>query len=260
MSSAFRNPPINELVIGTYFTPPLADMRSEHIGLFWQAIRAAFPVVRQNLPLGVGPNVPVDEVFPMPRYWFVSEDDTRLIQLQRDAFIFNWRRRHDEYPRFHKDIKPMFDRCYGLFEEFVRTEIGVSDLHIGVCELNYVNVLEQSKLWAGPEDTTRIMPSFSLPVLGVEGDSYPDFNCDYAYGVSPDLQLNIRARSTFKDSKKTVRMLIFEIRASGRFDQAGKLAADEWFERAHDKLNECFRGVTSPDVQNEVWQPVGEKS
>ena len=47
----FENPPVNEVVISTYFNPPLSDFRNEHIGLFWERIRGEFPIVRQQLPV-----------------------------------------------------------------------------------------------------------------------------------------------------------------------------------------------------------------
>ncbi len=38
MKVRFKNPPINELIIGVYFHPPLARLRSEHIGLLWSRL------------------------------------------------------------------------------------------------------------------------------------------------------------------------------------------------------------------------------
>jgi len=196
----------------------------------------------------------------MPRYWFISKDDVRLIQVQKDAFIFNWRRRHAEYPRYHKNIKPAFDRYYELFERFVRAETDTPDLRIGLCELTYVNALEHGELWTGPGDTKKIMSSFSLPVPGIQGTDPPDFSCNYAYRVPPDMQINVLVRTAVKDKDpQGSPVLVFEIRASGRLDRVVKPAADEWFERAHEKVNECFRGITNREVQDAVWQPLEEE-
>ena len=147
---SFENPPVNEVVVSTYFNPPLSDFRNEHIGLFWERIRREFPIVRQQHPVGIRPHSTTDESSSMPRYWFIADNDINLIQIQKNAFMFNWRRRGENYPRFHRHIKPAFDKYYGLFSEFIRTEIKtVEKLAVDLCELAYINALEPCELWSG---------------------------------------------------------------------------------------------------------------
>ena len=259
MPITFRNPPINEVVISTYFNPPLSDLRSEHVGLFWEKIKSEFPVVRQQPLVGIGPTVgAANEVFPMPRYWFIASDGINLIQIQQNAFMFNWRRGGDEYPRFHRNIKPTFDRYYGLFSEFIRGEISNEDLAIDLCELAYVNTLERCEFWAGPQETMNVIPSFSVLAPGINFSGSPEFNCNYAYRVADDLHLNIGIRSGVKAQEQNIPILIFEIKASGRVGQRTKPGTDEWFERAHDAILGCFVGMTSTDIQNRFWEPVEE--
>ena len=122
MAVKFKTPPINELIISTFFNPPLANLRSEHIGLLWAAYKKEYPTINQQVPVAgmldtIGP-----EVFPMPRYWFISEDEVNLIQVQKNAFIFNWRRRGEDYPHFFENLKPAFDKYFSVFEEFARVE------------------------------------------------------------------------------------------------------------------------------------------
>jgi uncharacterized protein (TIGR04255 family) len=96
MTVKFRNPPINELVIGVYFTRDLHALRAEHVGLFWSSIRPEFPTTQQQ-PIVVPPIIPSaagvtmefgapGELFPMPRFWIESAD---RLQIQRNAFLFN---------------------------------------------------------------------------------------------------------------------------------------------------------------------------
>lgn len=258
-SIVFENPPINEVVISTYFNPLLSDLRSEHIGLFWEKIRNEFPAVRQQPPVGIiGSEVSANEPFPMPRYWFIADDEINLIQIEKNAFIFNWRRRDEEYPRFYRNIKPAFNKYYGLFSDFVRTELNIAELTIDLCELNYVNALECCEFWSDPQETTTIIPSFSILKPGINFSDSPDFNCNYAYKITNDLQLNINIRSGVAAQQQDVPVLIFEIKASGRVGQITKPGTDEWFERAHDAIIECFVGMTSPDIQKRYWKPMEE--
>ena len=143
MAIKFKTPPINELIISTFFNPPLANLRSEHIGLFWATIKKDFPIVSQQPPIAGGADIIGPEVFPIPRYWFISEDQINLIQVQKNAFIFNWRRRNGDYPHFFENLKPAFDKNFSVFEEFARAETETTNLPIDLCELTYVNAIER---------------------------------------------------------------------------------------------------------------------
>src|ERR671936_2220735 len=81
MRIKFRNPPIDELVIGSYF-PPIRKLQAQHVGLFWASVFDTFPRCSQQLPIGESVQAE-DEPVPMPRFWLITEDDSRLIQIQK---------------------------------------------------------------------------------------------------------------------------------------------------------------------------------
>ncbi len=260
MKVRFHNPPINELVIATYFNPPLFTLRNEHIGLFWSRIRDEFPAVEQQAPVGgaeafehIG-----GEFFPMPRFWFVAEDNVNLIQLQKNAFMLNWRRRDAQYPHFAENLKPVFDKYFRVFEDFAREDAGVQDIKIDLCELTYINTIDVCEYWQGPQDTAKVIPSFAIPETGIESSAAPAFNCTYVYVPSNDLQLRVSIRNAEVAAKPGTPVLVLEIKASGRLGQVGKSTADEWFERAHDAIIASFVGMTSEDIQRTYWKPVVE--
>ena len=254
MNIAFDRPPISEIVIAMYFNPPLTDFRSQHVGRFWEKIRDDFPVARQQVPVGGGPGIGPEEPFPMPRYWFIARDKINLLQIQKNAFMFNWRRQGTErYPRYHREIKPNFDRFYGQFEAFVCAEVDVSEVSIDLCELTYVNTIEQCDYWAGPGDTQNVIPSFSNLSPSMENTVTPDFNCFYSYLVESDLQLSIRVRNAVVPQKANLALLMFEIKASTRLNGAPKSQADSWFQRAHDAIVMCFTDMTSKTAQDQHW-------
>jgi uncharacterized protein (TIGR04255 family) len=259
MKVRFESPPINELVIATYFNPPLFSLRSEHVGLFWSRIRSEFPVVEQQAPVGgaeVFGQVP-GELFPLPRFWFVAEDKINLIQLQKNAFMLNWRRRNTDYPHFAENLKPAFDKYFRIFEDFVRDDAGVQDIKIDLCELTYINTIEACQYWRGPQDTATVIPSFVMPDTGIKTTAAPAFNCSYVHVLSNDLQLRVVIRNGEATAKPGTPVLVLEIKATGRLGQVGKSAADAWFERAHDAIIACFVGMTSKEIQHTYWKPMG---
>lgn len=253
----FDNPPVNEVVVATFFDSPVANLRSEHIGLFWQEIRDGFPVVRQRPPTTIADSLAGDagtddpEIFPMPRYWFVAGDGINLLQVQKDAFMLNWRRGDADYPSFTR-IKPTFDRYYTVYSDFVRSELDV-DLRIATCELTYVNAVEQSEFWSGPSETPRVIKSFSVPDAGLHSPEYPDFNCSFGYQIADDLRIDIAIRNGFVTRQPDMPVLIFEIKAAGRPERQTKSQADTWFDRAHDTLNETFLRLTDSEIQRLHW-------
>ena len=251
----FRNPPINEVVIATYFNPPLLDLRGEHIGLFWHQIKNDFPVVRQRPPVPMEEPIADSEVFPMPRYWFIAADDASLLQAQKSAFMFNWRRREETYPRF-RFIKPLFDTYYNRFAHFIRTNVKSEEPLIDLCELTYVNAIQQCEFWEGPRDTTRVIPSFSLVAPGIDDSDATGFNCNFAYHTANDVQVHVAVRSGMTAEPPIAPILLLEIKATTQLGKAGKPIADTWFERAHDVVVECFLSMTSRDIQNDYWKRV----
>lgn len=260
MKTRFENPPINELVIATYFDPPLFTLRNEHVGLFWSRIRSEFPTVEQQAPVGGAEAFQQlsGEFFPMPRFWFVAKDEINLIQLQKNAFMLNWRRRDAEYPHFAENLKPAFDKYFRVFEDFAREDAGVQDIKIDLCELTYINTIEACEYWRGPQDTAAVIPSFAIPDAGTEPSATVAFNCSYVYVLSKDLLLRVSIRNGEVTAKPGTPVLILEIKATAQLRQVGKSAADAWFERAHDAIIACFVGMTSKDIQLTYWKAVRE--
>lgn len=255
MTVKFENPPINELIIATYFNPPPVELRSEHIGLYWHQIRKEFPKARQQPGVG-GAEMLVNapgEIYPMPRFWFISEDDVMLQQVQKNAFMFNWRRRDGDYPHFDEHLKPRFDAHYLRFAEFVRAETGV-DLSIDVAELTYVNTIEPCEFWSGPQDTSNVIPSLSHLDIGIPNAERGAMNCVFTYMTNEDVNLRVSVRDAHASGDPSKPMLVFEIRANAKLNQASKSDADSWWERAHKSIIECFTGMTSIEIQHKYWK------
>ena len=143
MKIEFTKPPVNEVVLTTYFDPVLRGLKNEHIGLFWSWLASEFPRVEQNAPLSPSNSQNEDlvgsgEVFPMPRYWFVSGDRSEVIQVHKYAFTYNWRNiGNNPYPGFHDQIKPSFDNYSDLLRRFLREHTEDAAPVVNRCQLTY---------------------------------------------------------------------------------------------------------------------------
>jgi uncharacterized protein (TIGR04255 family) len=264
MSTKFEFPPINELAIGVYLNKPLLALRAEHVGLFWHDIRHDFPtvtqvgpIVQQSEPDVASPAamaIAADEVYPLPRFWFQSSDNTMLLQVQRNAFLLNWRKGENTYPHFQA-VKAEFDRHYGAFAEFARGTLS-ERFEIEAAELTYINLAEAGGYWPGVNDITRVIPSFRALDVGLSEASMANASHTNSWTVAKDMSLHAKVQTAMLTANRRP-ALVFEVSAKGRLGAATKVEADAWFERAHVLTGNAFRSMTSPEIQQRVWQPVG---
>jgi len=257
MRRKYKNPPINEVVIGVYFSDAILAMRAEHAGLFWSCIQKEFPDATQNVPIGsdIGISAP-GEVFPMPRFWFTSSEGAYLIQVQRNAFILNWRKTDNAYPHY-EDVKEMFDEWFGKFCNFCERQFGIGQLAIARCELNYVNLIGASPLRTFA-DTNKVIPSFHPLSIGPD-KSVRGFSLTYEYPIASDLSLTVLMQ-TRKNQQSGDDVLYIELRTGGELQAQTSASRTGWFERAHDAIGDAFNALTSETVQKEHWQFMSEET
>ena len=257
MAVTFYKPPIEEVIVGAYFAQPI-PLRSEYVGLFWSEVRKDLPGIQQQAellpPFGLTPAffIAPGELYPMPRFFLVSEDESILVQIQKNAFLLNWRKRNAEYPRFHT-VKKRFDMYYAALVDFVYRELRTEMPPIQSTELTYANVVDECLHWSGARDTSNVIPSFSLPNLGAEASTV-DFNNVTAYTLEPDLTLNVAIRTARRPTNANAVVLAFDLRTIGALGAASKPEADNWYERAHETIIRTFTAMTAQDIQRDHWQ------
>jgi uncharacterized protein (TIGR04255 family) len=256
MSTKYKNPPINELVIGVYFDRDVASLRSEYVGVFWDRLRDNFPIISEvpllTRPINLFVDLPLVEFSNMPRYWLESADGTTLIQIQRNAFLMNWRRRNTEYPHYDS-VKALFDMMFLKFVAFLNEELHEPPPRIQLTELNYTNVIEPSEFWSSWPDTAKVLPRFSLAVPTNDDSSLTDFLQVTVEKFAPDLALQTTVRSGREVKDLTKPLLIFELRAVGLITEAED--TNPWFRRAHELTGRRFTEMTNPGIQATYWQP-----
>ena len=109
----FDNPPLVEVVAGIQFER-LSNIQTLDFADIWTHFgKDKFPVYREMPPLDNVGALEISNLPPMRRYWFESVKKDALLQLQRDRFIYNWRR-----PPENMD-KP---NCYPKYEEVVKKD------------------------------------------------------------------------------------------------------------------------------------------
>ncbi len=147
----WERPPLDEVAIAVQFQE--TGLRSVHVAKLQELFGAqGLPTVEEqsNLieqkfevfgshRLQFEPFFMPLERLPLPRCWFLSPDRHKLVQIQQDRFVFNWRKLEGagEYPRFDA-IYSEFAPLWAAFEEFlISTELGQPK--VNQYELSYFN-------------------------------------------------------------------------------------------------------------------------
>lgn len=195
----FNDPPVIEVVLSVQFEP-LSALGVPQFGVLWERYRKEFPKTEDKTPLPSvtesfeAPKQSTVQVQiisepPPPRCWFKNAADTELIQVQRDRFVFNWRKTEAEqpYPRYPY-VRTKFEAHFRTFETFLRDH-GVSTVSPNQCEVTYVNHLFPGRGWKGSGQFKKIFSVW----LGKHSDDFlPE---------PEDITFQTRYRMLTKDGK-----------------------------------------------------------
>lgn len=264
----FENPPITELSVGLYHLP-IVELRAQHIGIYWERIRERFPVCDQQAPIvsaipippaGSTPsmqfqNVP-GELFPLPRFWFSSSAHATLIQVQRDAFLVNWRHTPEsDYPHFEA-VDAEFWRELGEYKDFLRETVSAQLDIVNRCELVYVNIIDVNAFFSTPVEIANILPA-TAGLAHMDGGSRQlvGLNAAATYQVNDNLFVDYTAKLGRRlDTQALVAVL--ELKAHGAPQDLRIASTHTWYKMAHEAIYDFFLSSTDKKVQETIWKPL----
>jgi len=258
----FERPPINEVAIGVYYVP-VTELRAEHIGIYWDSIRKRYPICEQRFPVliqseGQPPAMIAEapgEIFPLPRFWFSNNAHSILIQIQRNAFMLNWRRGSSEgYPHYEGVEKDFWQEFEG-YKNFVQGIGGKLDV-VQRCELTYVNFISPNAFFSSPAELGNVLPSVaSLCKMHDEERKLVGLNALAAYQLNDNLLVESAIKwGKRSDTKEPVAVL--ELKAQGTPGDLSLIGAAAWFKAAHNGIYKLFLSLTDEEVQKQVWRPL----
>jgi uncharacterized protein (TIGR04255 family) len=141
----YERPPVVEVVLGLRFEPlPIRALDLGALNAVWAQDYPQVseqPVIPPPPPVGVNMQMPMITfgVPPMQRHWWTTVDASRLLQVQQDRLILNWRRTSPEtdYPRYPA-LRATFVRHLEEFQEFAAR---FGPLQVTHFEVTYINDL-----------------------------------------------------------------------------------------------------------------------
>ena len=259
----FNNPPVVETVLSLQFRP-LKGFEIPHFGLYWANIKNEYPKYEIQPPLshiierfgreeirppGVEVNIaPAPEV----RCWFLNQSENRLIQIQKDRFIYNWKKMSDneEYPRYD-NIKTSFIKEWNKFCNFLKRD-NFDEPVVNQCEIIYVNHFEKGKGWKSYGELHKIFTYWSE----VSSSGFlpePEMVSFTVRYVMPErkgrLYMFVQPGIRRKDAKEVLQLQVI---ARGRPDSSRIDDILRWFDMGHEWIVQGFTDFTT-EYMHQLW-------
>ncbi len=236
--------PIAELVFGVQFDGPF--LSNEQIFEFYQTVKETYPTVQEDSPL---PNIVEKLDGPAetrilqgfsPRKMFFNKTSSKLVQIQRDRFCFNWRKTEKlgEYP-FFKSVFKEFLSNFSLIPNQTLVPAKVNQLELTYVDHVYVKDFDLSDF-----NPTSIFNMYKFEQAIKNFDHTLHFPNDKINGT-----LIFHLKSALTREKAPKKVLVLETTCRG-FNK--NLTLEKWFEEAHDILYNFFVAITTSKAK-EKW-------
>lgn len=252
-SPKFKNPPLEEVVCGVRFKQ--LDLPIQRILEMRKQLMHEYPKVQSAVRLA--PNIASIDLtkdVPFPRMWFISEDDSRVVQIQNDHFLFNWRKREprDDYPRF-KAIFEKFEELLAQFEAYCEKE-GLDAIEFLSCELSYINNIAKGAGWDEFADLGEIFTNFDIDFSKRDYlKNLSGFGSTFGFTLPEDKgSLTVSFASAQKKEDKT-KIIQLQLSAKGLGADKSRDAVMDWFQMAHDHIVWGFCELTVDEAQRKHW-------
>jgi uncharacterized protein (TIGR04255 family) len=194
-----------------------------------------------------------------PRCWFMNEKGTRLLQVQHDRFVLNWRKLDiddEQYPHYENALRPLLVKEYGRFERFLRQE-GLPAPVADQAELTYVNHIPAGEP-KGPRETAARFTSLwnGEPRGGVLPQAEDLlFSCRYVMRderSAPLGRLHVSMQSHYKVSDQAP-LYVLQLTARGAPQGEGLEGALTFLDQGHAWIVRGFTDITTSEM-HDLWK------
>jgi uncharacterized protein (TIGR04255 family) len=248
----YDRPPVVETALGVEFEP-LTGWTVPYYGRFWERIQSAYPKA-QVVPPILSPEAAAETLQDnrLIRCWFLDPSEARLLQVQSDRVVHNWRRvpGPNPYPRYMATL-PMFLSAWREFRECL-TENEIGPLRVTRCEVTYVNHIVRGEGWSDISD----LPSVIRPWGGTGNFAFlpepqaADMDLHFPMPAAKD-RLHIQLRRAVRQPDGT-ELLQLTITAKGAPRSESEQDIVAWFDLGREWVVRGFTDVTS-EKMHQLW-------
>lgn len=237
----FTTPPVIEVALAIEYVP-LASWTAPYFGLFWALIRDRYPRLEMRA-MTLAPGRSLDANFLPIKCLFLSESGSRIVQIQDDRLVINWRKVGvEDYPRYDA-MRQEFQDLWQTLTGFAAEE-KLGNPQVLQCESTYVNQVDSLVNESEPLNKTFAFWAGG-PTTFLEEAKVESFSTTMR---SPDLneQVAVSFHPAFIDNRPTFQLVV-TTRAK---PSAGRpMDAFAALDSAHNWNNRSFIEFTTPEAQ-----------
>lgn len=240
----FQKAPIVELVLGVQFDS--AVIEPKHTFDFFNDIKQQFPVIQEqhilNSIIETPENLSETSILSgfHTRKWFVNSENNKLIQIQPDRFLFNWRKTNDNtsYPHYENVLSEFMDNF-----KIIDNKLAVNE-NINQLEITYVDHIVLDDFGLDRYDLSKIFNFWSFPAPLKSLNNNLLFPKEDINGV---LQLKLQSAIRNSDQKK---LITCETTCRGMKNDEEKII--DWFNKSHEIILYFFELLISENAKK-TW-------
>lgn len=260
----FDAPPVAEVALSVQ-TSLNPRVLTSHMGVFWDKhLRLDYPHAQDQLPAApmietFGDNAWIPSVVfatgtPVGRQWFLSADQTRLVQLQNDRLVVNWRRLgiHQAYPHYGV-LRDEIARLAQLWQAFLSEE-GLAPQPVVQAEVTYINQVPLEAPLERPSDVGALLrvaqTQWPTPMGEPESFHLEQRFVVKAPGDRPARMYLALAPATLASGTQGLTLNLVVRGEPADTSHAGVL---QWLDFAHNQIIHSFADITA-DEMHRKWK------
>ncbi len=264
----YSKPPVLETVIGVQF-PEIPGFQSVHFGLYWETIREGFasfqeqpripPAVEQfpRNPFG-SPGLLLTSGHAANRMWYTSAGKNRLLQVQPDRFLYNWRAQPTSQYTTYEENNGVFLKEFEGFCRFCLVQ-GLEQPVPNLCEVTYVNHIDPEEGESASELFGRVFTGlrWELSEGLLPTPEAASFNRVYVIGEQLG-RLYAEASIAYPRTNNAGSQEFVVLRMTGRVNhpQRESTTVADSLHLAHDWVVNGFAAITDPQIQRDRWERI----
>lgn len=267
----FGEPPLIEVALSVQFEK-LDALQIPQLGLAWQTFRERFPRTEEQPPLEPtferfgqrsggqrGVRLELVSTPPTPRVWFLNDEGTELVQVQRDRFVRNWRKKEDTdtYPRYHR-LREAFKQDFSSFCNLVSDQ-GWGTVVPNQCEATYVNLIAAGNGWTSHGELGNVVTVFSTTYSDTPLGTPEEVAINLKYiltdaATKPVGRLHVNATPVIRadDNTPAIRLVLT---ARGMPEGEGLDGVLAFMDRGRQSIVRSFASITT-EAMHKIWKRV----
>lgn len=254
----YERPPVVEVALAIQLEGSIG-FRSLDLAAIAGGWADALPHVEERAPLpmmGPEPQDPdvtleVSDEANTPRLWLQDAVGNRVLQIQQDRIVVNWRKggTDDPYPRYDTIRDSLVD-AWGRLTGAM-SDLGLALPPPSICEVVYVNHLGAIQGWRSAEDTARLLAPWdgSMHDDFLPTDRHEGFVLHYHL---PEGRGWLDIDGWTSDTRSNDRIMVLTLTSRGRASSSDLGGALDFMNLAHEWIVRGFTSVTT-SFAHEKW-------